>query len=122
MKELKPESVALLKQMYKGILINDRKAAVDAYKQMGYSSTKMDLQTTFEKIVFAYDKEDPNFFRKQNYPQYMQRLEEDDKTITIATDAIMVMRTSFLLRGLAAMLTGKRLSTAEMWKPYILSD
>ena len=118
-KELSLESIALLKQLYNGILRNDQDMAVNAYLEMGYSSSHNNKQIIFEKMVFSYDREEANYLKKMNFRQYMDYLEKSDQTKTVAQDAIMVMRTSFLLRGLGAMLTGIKYSTADMWREYL---
>ena len=127
-KELDPTMIESIKLLYKGILENNVDKTVDAYIKMGYksqlvsdliSSTPEQRQLIFEKCILAYDKEDVTYFKKMNMIQYMEKLEKQDKTITIPKDIIMVMRTSFLLRGLGAMLTGQRISTAQKWKDFI---
>eukprot|EP00835_Amoeboradix_gromovi_P007010 NODE_989_length_2510_cov_0.196429.p2 type:complete len:163 gc:universal NODE_989_length_2510_cov_0.196429:1694-2182(+) len=117
-KELNSESIEQIKQIYKGISTDDIELATKAYASMGFTSEKNLKNITFEKLVLLYDREELKYFGKMNFPQYMEHLEQSDKSVSPATNMIMVLRTSILLRGLAAMLTGKKVSTAEMWKEF----
>eukprot|EP00834_Sanchytrium_tribonematis_P007251 NODE_631_length_5203_cov_0.313480.p1 type:complete len:505 gc:universal NODE_631_length_5203_cov_0.313480:2735-1221(-) len=117
-KEINESTIHDLKILYKSLNSNQIQQTFDIYTKMGFKSQFMNPQITFEKVLLQMDREDATLMKNRNIPQYMEYLEKQDKTIKFPTDVIMVFRTAMLLRGLAAMMTGKKWSVSEAWKDY----
>lgn len=116
-KYLKKNEMYELSKLYVALESRDMEKISQQAVNMGVKTEKMDTEYIAKTTIFGYDRLDLDFREGKSTMEFMMDLRKRDKVMYVPGDYYLVMRTVFLLRGLAALMQID-VSVAQYWAPY----
>ena len=116
-KYLKPEEMYELSRLYIALKSRDADNIAEQAKRMGVKTDKMDNDFISKFTIFGYDRIDLQFREGKSTVKFLTDLRKKDNVNYIPGEYYLVMRTVFLLRGLAALMQID-VSVADHWYPF----
>merc|ERR1719242_53657 len=116
-KYLTKEEMYETSRLYMALETRDYDKIAQQAWNMGVETEKKDVDYLAKFTIFAYDRIDLEFRDGKSTIQWMTELREQDKVTYLPGNYYLVMRTVFLLRGLAALMQID-VSVAKYWQPF----
>ena len=116
-KYLTKEEMYETSRLYMALETGDYQKIAQQAWNMGVETEKKDVDYLAKFTIFAYDRIDLEFRDGKSTIQWMTELREQDKVTKLPGNYYLVMRTVFLLRGLAALMQID-VSVAKYWQPF----
>ena len=116
-KYLTQDEIYEVSRLYMALKTRDAEKIAQQAKNMGVKTDKMDTEYISKFTIFAYDRIDSEFREGKSTIKFLTELREKDNLTYMPGNYYLVMRTVFLLRGLAALMQID-VSVAQYWQPF----
>ena len=116
-KYLSKEEIYEVARLYMALETGNAELIAQQAKNMGVKTDKMDTEYISKFSIFAYDRIDLDFREGKSTYEFLTELRDKDTVKYLPGNYYLVMRTVFLLRGLAALMQID-VSVAKYWQPF----